>query len=488
MSWRLRILTLVLVTSGLLLGGGAAAHAADQTTAAVATAAGGDEEVTGEPWSAPAFPVKCVRTGSSVTCAPVDVDKTVATVCYNSVPLSGGEVSVCSSASSNQEALKNAGKELKYEWGCAQTWDVCAVMEGTAETLAANAILAGAKAWQAFEFNTSSLLWSAAVDQWSFWVWAVWIVVILVGIVAITKAAFSGSPGEVIAAIVRTGLAFPLTQATLWFTGRVVDAVDSLTTYLFADADPLNRVSHLFFSGGVVFPLGGVLVVGLMLLAEVLMLFVLMFRNIALAALVMVGPLAWMLFPMRSIGKEWLVRYFAAFGALLLTGPLMMSLLGMITSGLEAVGSIWEPAVWPFVMGLMLLSFAPFAVFSLFSFVGGSAVDQVASSAMSRVNSAARNVTRNIPRPRTGQAPAGRPGPRGPAAARSTAPPAAGRPTGGPAGRPTGGPAGGGPASGGSAGPASPGPSPQGGGPRSSSPTRSGPARPTTPPPVGRTL
>ena len=135
MSWRLRILTLVLVTSGLLLGGGAAAHAADQTTAAVATAAGGDEEVTGEPWSAPAFPVKCVRTGSSVTCAPVDVDKTVATVCYNSVPLSGGEVSVCSSASSNQEALKNAGKELKYEWGCAQTWDVCAVMEGTAETL-----------------------------------------------------------------------------------------------------------------------------------------------------------------------------------------------------------------------------------------------------------------------------------------------------------------------------------------------------------------
>ena len=177
-----------------------------------------------------------------------------------------------------------------------------------------------------------------------------------------------------------------------------------------------------------------------------------------------------------------------AFGALLLTGPLMMSLLGMITSGLEAVGSIWEPAVWPFVMGLMLLSFAPFAVFSLFSFVGGSAVDQVASSAMSRVNSAARNVTRNVPRPRTGQAPAGRPGPRGPAAARSTAPPAAGRPTGGPAGRPTGGPAGGGPASGGSAGPASPGPSPQGGGPRSSSPTRSGPARPTTPPPVGRTL
>ncbi|MCG7415199.1 hypothetical protein MHK74_11595 [Microbacterium aurum] len=487
MTWRLRILTLVLVTSGLLLGGGAAAYAADSPAAAPVPAAAGDGAVTGQQWSAPAQPVKCIRAGGNVSCTPLDSDKTVQTVCYNTVPLGGDFVSVCSSADSNQESLRNVGKELKYEWGCAQTWDVCATMEGTAETLAANAIIAGAKAFQAFQFNTSSLLWSAAVDQWSFWVWAVWIVVIVVGIVAITKAAFSGSPGEVLAAVVRTGLAFPLTQATLWLTGRVVNSVDTLTTSLLGQADPLNRVSDLFFSGGVVFPLGGVLVVGLMLLAEILMLFVLMFRNVALAALVMVGPLAWMLFPMRGIGKEWLVRYFAAFAALLLTGPLMMSLLGMITSGLDAVNSIWEPAVWPFILGLVLLSFAPFAVFSLFSFVGGTAVDQVAAGAMSRVASAARNVTRNVPRPRTGQAPAGRPGPRGPAAARSTAPPAAGRPTGGPAGRPTGGPAGGGPASGGSAGPASPGPSPQGGGPRSSSPTRSGPARPTTPPPAGRT-
>jgi hypothetical protein len=239
------------------------------------------------------------------------------------------------------------------------------------------------------------------------WVWAVWIVVIVVGIIAITKAAFSGSPGEVLAAVVRTGLAFPLTQATLWLTGRVVNSVDTLTTSLLGQADPLNRVSDLFFTGGVVFPLGGVLVVGLMLLAEILMLFVLMFRNVALAALVMVGPLAWMLFPMRGIGKEWLVRYFAAFAALLLTGPLMMSLLGMITSGLDAVNSIWEPAVWPFILGLVLLSFAPFAVFSLFSFVGGTAVDQVAAGAMSRVSSTSRSVTRSIPRPRTGQAPAG---------------------------------------------------------------------------------
>ena len=152
----------------------------------------------------------------------------------------------CSSASSNQAALRQAGKELKYEWGCGQTWDVCAVMEGTAETLAANAVIAGARVWQAFQFNTSSLLWSAAIDQWSFWVWAVWIVVILVGIVAITKAAFSGSPGEVIAAIVRTGLAFPLTQATLWFTGRVVDAVDSLIDNEDLDDEQWRSVSaHL---------------------------------------------------------------------------------------------------------------------------------------------------------------------------------------------------------------------------------------------------
>lgn len=416
MRWLLRLVALVVTTGALLAGGSSAAFAAEPTVSSRAAATASGEEVTGQPWSAPAQPVACTLVASTVSCVPVDNADTVPSGCFKRVQLGAGEVTVCSTAKSNQEALKKAGAELKYEWGCQATWDVCATMEGLSESMATTVVVTAAKVWDAFRFNTSSLLWTAAVDQWSFWVWAVWIVIVAAGIIAITQAAFSGSPADVIAAVVRMGVAFPLTQASLWLMGQVLNAVDQLTIWLVNDA-PLDKMSDLLFASGIVNPLGGVAVMAMVMVAVILMLFTLMFRNIALAALIMVGPLAWMLFPMRSIGKEWLVRYFSAFAALLLAGPLMMSLLGMITTGLDAVNSLWDPSIWPFLLALVLLCFAPLAVFTLFSFVGGTAVDQVAGSAAARVKGGSQSLTRAIPRPRAGQAPAGRPGGAGAAGA-----------------------------------------------------------------------
>ena len=41
--------------------------------------------------------------------------------------------------------------------------------------------------------------------------------------------------------------------------------------------------------------------------------------------------------------------------------------------------TIWNPQSWPLLVGLVLVAFAPFAIFGLFSFAGAVAADSVGS-------------------------------------------------------------------------------------------------------------
>jgi hypothetical protein len=120
------------------------------------------------------------------------------------------------------------------------------------------------------------------------------------------------------------------------------------------------------------------------MIGMLLLMLVFAFRNIVLAALIAVGPVAWMLFPVRGIGPQWVVRYVSAVIVLLLTGPLTIGFLMLIINGLANVQTIWDPQSWPLLVGLALVAFAPFAVFGLFSFVGAVAADGVGSSLGSR--------------------------------------------------------------------------------------------------------
>jgi hypothetical protein len=121
------------------------------------------------------------------------------------------------------------------------------------------------------------------------------------------------------------------------------------------------------------------LIHGLLMLGMLLLMLVFAFRNIALAALIMVGPVAWMLFPVRGIGPHWVVRYVSAVIVLLLTGPLTIGFVTLIINGLASVKTIWNPQSWPLLVGLGLVAFAPFALFGLFSFAGAVAADGVGS-------------------------------------------------------------------------------------------------------------
>ena len=403
-------LAVVLSFTGAGAATAATSPAPAHVSSAAAAAAAEDGTVEGETWSSPAVPVKCTRSGGTVTCTPESSSSSVAMTCYLGVPLGGETVTVCSSSKESQSQLNAASQtKLDYQWGCAQTWDACGLMESAAEAMAVQAIDAGGRAAAAISFTTKSALWTAAMGQWSFWVWAVWVVLLGAGVIGIGQAMFSGSPADVLAAVVRLGVTVPLVQASLWIMGVLSDAINELTLSLFASSDPFGTIMGLLFSGGQVNPITGVAAAGIVEIALMLTLLVFTARNVALAALVMVGPVAWMLFPMQAVGKQWVVRYVSAFAATLLTGPLMMSLLSFVTSGLRSATSLWDPAIWPFMLAIIMMCFAPLAVFALFSFAGASVVDGAASAAGQGVRNIGSQLSRRIPSPRLGGAGGGRP-------------------------------------------------------------------------------
>ena len=103
------------------------------------------------------------------------------------------------------------------------------------------------------------------------------------------------------------------------------------------------------------------------------------FRNIVLAALIAVGPVAWMLYPARAVGPQWVVRYVSAVVVLLLTGPLTIGFVTLIINGLANVRTIWDPQVVASADRAGAGGIRTVRLFGLFSFVGAVAADSVGS-------------------------------------------------------------------------------------------------------------
>ena len=219
------------------------------------------------------------------------------------------------------------------------------------------------------------------------------IVVFIAMIWAITAAAIGGDRRELLGAILRSFVAFPATALSLWMIGTVLNSIDDLTWYILSRdgiGGLFGTLQKVMWAGGEANYFFGFLIHGLLMVALFLLMLVFTFRNIALAALIMVGPLAWMIFPVRGIGPQWVVRYFSAVIVLLLTAPLTIGFVTLIVNGLATMDTIWNPQAWPLLIGLVMVAFAPFAVFGLFSFVGAVAADSFGSSLGSRAASAGR--------------------------------------------------------------------------------------------------
>jgi hypothetical protein len=346
------------------------------------------------------------------------------------------------------------------QYGCSIGDAVCITFEnaGRGMALAATGMMFAVA--DSMRFDTSTLLWTAALDQWSFWQWAILIITFGAMVWAIAAAVVSGDREELVGALVRSFIAIPAVPITLWLTGHLLNAVDDMTWYILTGDGGnalYSTLQSVMWAGGQANYFFAFLIHLMLMLGMLLLMLVFAFRNIVLAALIMVGPVAWMLFPVRGIGPQWVVRYVSSVVVLLLTGPLTIGFLTLIVNGLASVNTIWNPQSWPLIIGLVLVAFAPFALFGLFSFAGAVAADGLGSHggrmATGAAQSAARIPTRLGALP-SGIRPAGSnpgssspssthpaarsttgPSPRGasmPAQTRATSPATAQRPTQGP--------------------------------------------------------
>ena len=374
------------VAVGAVLGLAALAPASASTTSQESVATGRAvpmAEVSGEPWSAPTYPVECQSSGAQVTCTPTDPAVVTAQKCFMDVLFEGQSATVCTTFEGHTKALQSAGgTELLVKYGCSLGDVVCVTFENAGRGMALTATGLMFLVADNMRFDTSSLLWTAAVGEWSFWQWAILVITFGAMVWAIAAAVVSGDREELVGALVRSFIAIPAVPISLWLTGHLLNSVDDMTWYIMNRDGPLALFSTLqsvMWAGGQANYFFAFLIHGLLMFGMLLLMLVFAFRNIVLAALIAVGPVAWMLFPVRGIGPQWVVRYVSAVVVLLLTGPLTIGFVMLIINGLAGVRTIWDPRSWPLLVGLVLVAFAPFAIFGLFSFVGAAAADGVGS-------------------------------------------------------------------------------------------------------------
>ena len=392
-----------------------AANAADTGAAPSPATVTETVSVSGASWSAPAFPVDCQAVNGQISCTPNNPADVRPLQCFINVPFDGTTAMLCTTFEGHHEAIRAAGgSAVLVSYGCTIGDLVCGSFENFGRGMALSATAAAFVMGSSISFDTDSTLWSAAVGEWSFWQWAVLMVLFASMVWSIAAAVVSRDHEQLVGAIIRSFIAIPAVPLTLWTIGHLVNALDDMTWYILNQDGPGSlfvTLQKAMWAGGQANYFFAFLIHGLLLLAMLLLVFVFVFRNLSLAVLIAVGPVAWMLFPIRTIGPQWIIRYLSAISALLLTGPLTIGFLALVVDGLGGVQTIWDPRSWPLILGLVMIAFAPFAVFGLFSFIGGAAVDSIGSrmgGSLSRsAGTAARGLTR-LPS-RIGATPAGRP-------------------------------------------------------------------------------
>ncbi|MCC4248252.1 MULTISPECIES: hypothetical protein [Microbacterium] len=384
--------------------------------------------VNGVSWSAPAYPVTCTAEAGQVSCTPDNPQDVRTAACFLGVPTSGSTATVCTTYEGHHDAIRAAGgKAIVVQYGCSVGDVVCITFENAGRGAALAATTVMHTVLTAMSFDTTTALWSAATGEWSFWAWAILMVLLGAMIWAITAAVVSRDRDALISAIIRSFLAIPAVPIGLWLTGLLLNAVDDMSWYILNRDGPgslFSTLQSVMWAGGQANYFFAFLIHSLLMVAIFLLLVVFAFRNLALAALIAVAPIAWMIFPVRTLGAQWVIRYVSAVVALLLTTPLTIGFFALIVNGLANITTIWDPQSWPLLLGLLLVTFAPFAVFGLFSFIGGSAVDSIGSRMGSNAARSGTNTARTLTRipTRVGSSPAGTRAPAGPGRAPSAAP------------------------------------------------------------------
>lgn len=346
-----------------------------------------------------------------VNCTGTSAENTGSMLCWVGVPtntdgIAADSTTLCTTSTDTMHrdtlnATMSEHAELFFE--CDGMDNVCKTFEEWSRGLASDSISTLVTIITQSNFSAEGPLWEAAAGEWSYWVWAVIGILIIAFIWGVVASMFSKDRSELVGVIVRTVVTIPAIMLTFWIGAHALETFDQWTMYTLTRGETMagvfRRFSQLIYGGGVghYFMAWALMVV--VWIGTKLLIIVFALRSIGLAALLMAGPAAWMMFPVKSIGPQWVVRYFSAAFTLLLSGPLMMGFVMLIMRGLGNLNVLWAPEAWPLLLGLLLTVFAPFAIMSMFSFAGSAAVDglggQLGNAGRSGMG-AARNAGRSI--------------------------------------------------------------------------------------------
>lgn len=346
------------------------------------------------PWEAGDASCTVISSSQSVpelvNCSGVSAATSGTTECWINVPtttngIAATSTTVCTSSTdqTHRDTLKaSVSRDPNTVQGhCSFGDGTCAMFEGFSRAMLSDAVGSMVGIVGTGQFTTEGALWDAASGEWSYWVWAILGVMFCATVWSIVQAMYARDRADMVTAITRSLLGWPMILVTFWGGGQLIEVFDNWTLYTLTRGDSLagvfRRFSQIIYAGGEGHYFMTFLIALAIWIGTKLLIVVFALRTLGLAVLMMAGPVAWMMFPVKSIGPQWVVSYFSAGFTLLLAGPLTMGFITLILRGLGNLKVLWSAEAWPLLLGLILVIFAPFAVMSLFSFAGAAAADRL---------------------------------------------------------------------------------------------------------------
>lgn len=297
----------------------------------------------------------------------------------------GTDTTVCTSSKSQlhrdtiNASMNEGGKEGQLMFGCTGGDGMCYTLEGWSRALASDTVGTLVTIVSTSAFSVEGPLWDAVDEEWSYWVWAVLGIMFAACTWAITAAIYSRDRADMVSAIVRAFVGFPMTLIAYWLGSHLIGVFDEWTLYTLSRgesiAEVFRRFSQILYAGGEGDYFMNFLITLISWVGAKLLNVVFALRTLGLAVLMMAAPVAWMMFAVKNIGVQWVVRWASAGFTLLIAGPLTMGFVMLLFRGLGNLDVLWSPDAWPLLLGLVLTVFAPFAVMNLFSFAGAAAAD-----------------------------------------------------------------------------------------------------------------
>lgn len=243
------------------------------------------------------------------------------------------------------------------------------------------------------------------------WLGYALVVMVITAAVGLAFAALTQNSQATKRAILGTVLSFPATFVAIWVTGQALTVVDEISDGLLerlggsdGTANLLEiLVPHGAWDAGVSMLTGGgsmnsLTMLGIMLVYIVAMLMIMValaFRNVILMILIAFAPLAFVLLPSKG-GSVWVKRWVGAVVAMILTKPLIYGLLLLLTGTSGGVETIWSAAGLTIALGMLVCSLMPLMAFGFFGFIASgaaSAGDNLGSQGAQKLSGISSKVT-----------------------------------------------------------------------------------------------